>query len=219
MKTALAESHTSPSPGQLDGDRDRGHQHRRRDRRRDRDRRRHRPRLGPARTTGAQPVPRDVRPADGGLRHPRRRAPPATTSSSSASCRRSTTSADVHDFWLTVGRRRRRRPRLRPTIVTGGKRAMLDATITNTGNAAATITGRRARTDPPPSTATSIPARFVLGPGAPAVCRSSFAARARGSASREPARSTSPPPSATRSSSGSPRSTRSRASRVACSRP
>ena len=46
----------------------------------------------------------------------------------------------VHDFWLTVGVVTGVELDLRPTIVTGGAEERLDATITNTGNAPATIT-------------------------------------------------------------------------------
>src|SRR5918994_1049954 len=74
----------------------------------------------------------------------------------------------IHDFWLTVGVVNGVDVFLRPSIVTGGKRATVDATITNTGNAAAAVVVSALE----PTRAVDCrvdPSRFVLGPNAPAV--------------------------------------------------
>ncbi len=74
----------------------------------------------------------------------------------------------VHDFWLTVGVVTGVELDLRPSIVTGGAEERLDATITNTGNAPATITVTAL--EPTREVDCQIdPSTFVIGPGSPAV--------------------------------------------------
>jgi hypothetical protein len=76
--------------------------------------------------------------------------------------------ATIHDFWLTVGTLNGVDLSLRPSIVTGGKQASIDATITNTGNAAAGI--EVSALEPTRAVDCRVdPSRFMLGPGAPAV--------------------------------------------------
>lgn len=48
--------------------------------------------------------------------------------------------AAVHDFWLTVGEIEGVDVELRPTIVSGGRSATIEATVVNTGNATAEVT-------------------------------------------------------------------------------
>jgi hypothetical protein len=74
----------------------------------------------------------------------------------------------IHDFWLTVGVVSGVDLSLRPSIVTGGSHATIDATITNSGNAAAAI--EVTALEPTRAVDCRVdPSRFVLGPGAPAV--------------------------------------------------
>ena len=74
----------------------------------------------------------------------------------------------VHDFWLTVGVVTGVDIALRPTVVTGGAEAIVETTITNTGNAPTTITIEALE----PTRAvdcTVDPASIVLSPGSPAI--------------------------------------------------
>ncbi len=74
----------------------------------------------------------------------------------------------VHDFWLTVGVVAGVDLALRPTIVTGGAEAVVEATITNTGNSPATITIEAIE----PTRAvdcTVDPSSIVLSPASPAI--------------------------------------------------
>ena len=74
----------------------------------------------------------------------------------------------VHDFWLTVGVVTGVDLALRPTVVTGGAEAVVETTITNTGNAPAIISIEALE----PTRAvdcTVDPVSIVLSPGSPAI--------------------------------------------------
>lgn len=74
----------------------------------------------------------------------------------------------VHDFWITVGIVHGVDLSLRPSIVTGGAEATIEATIVNTGNSPAAITVSALE----PTRAVDChvdPATFVLGPESPAI--------------------------------------------------